>query len=64
MLFVSKKHLVPTNANRAPDVYLHAFFKSSCKLVRFSRMEFPWSCSCQDDCGIYYACAVLGWNLA
>jgi len=27
-------------------------------------MEFPRCCSYQGDCGIYYACAVLGRNLA
>jgi len=31
---------------------------SASVVLRFNR-----SCSCQDDCAIYYACAVLGWNL-
>jgi len=33
-----------------------SFFKADCKLVNLSRMAFPRSWSCQDDCGIYYAC--------
>jgi len=32
--------------------------RSALVLSRFHR-----SCWSQDDCGIYYACAVLGWNL-
>ena len=55
--------LVPTTANLAPGFYLQVF-KAGCKLVSFSRIAFPpWSCSCHDDCSIFYTCAVPGWNL-
>jgi len=32
-----------------------------CKLVI---QRFPQFCSCRGDCGIYYTCAALVWNLA
>jgi len=35
-----------------------------CRLVSLSRIAFHRSCSYQDDCCIFYACAVLGWNFA
>jgi len=41
-----------------------SFFKAGRKLVSVSRMAFPRSCSCQGDCGIYYACALPGRNHA
>ena len=34
-------------------------FKTDCNLVNLSRTAFPRSCSCQDDCSIYHACAVF-----
>jgi len=40
------------------------FFKAGCKLVGWTRMAFPWFCSCQDDCSINYVYAVIGRNLA
>jgi len=44
--------LVPTTANLAPGFLSASFFKAG---WRFHR-----SCSCHDNCGIYYACAALG----
>jgi len=39
-------------------------FKAACKLVNLSLMGFPPVFSCQDDCSVFYACAVLGKHLA
>jgi len=39
-------------------VFICKFFKAGCKLLSLSRMAFPQSCSCQDDCGICYVYAV------
>jgi len=40
-----------------------SFFKAGCKLVSCC-MAVPQFCSCQDHCGINYAYAVPGRNLA
>ena len=55
--------LVPTNVNLAM-VFICKIFQSRLKVGQFksSRIAFPRSCSRQDDLGIHYACAVLGWN--
>jgi len=63
MLFISKKQLISTNENLVWCLSASCF-KAGCKLVSLSRMAFPRSCSCQGDCGIHYACALLGRNLA
>jgi len=60
MLFISKKQLVPITTNLASGFLSVSFFKAGCTLVNLSRMAFPSvACSCEGDCGIYYACRVL-----
>jgi len=39
-------------------VFICKLFQSRLQVAHLSRMAFPWSCSCQDDCGICYAYAV------
>ena len=46
---VSSRKLVLTNARLEPGVLLQVFSKL------FIRWRFHRACSCQDDCGIYYA---------
>ena len=45
-------------------VFICKLLKTGCKSFSLSHMVFLQSCSCQDDCSIYYACAVLGRNLS
>ena len=52
----SSKALVPTTANLA--FYLQ-FFKQFANWSALIAWHFHRSCSCQDDCGIYYTCAAL-----
>ena len=54
---------LPTTANLATGFLSASFFKAGCKLVSLVVWGFHRSSSFQDDCDIYYACAVLGRNL-
>jgi len=64
MLFISKQALVPTDANFGSYVYLQTFTKQVGTWSASVLWLFTRSCSCQDDCGIHYACAVLDWKIA
>jgi len=63
MLFISKKTAVSTHANLA-ILFICELFQSSLQ-VSLSHMAFPpvLVSSFQDDCRIYYECAVLGSRL-
>ena len=40
-----------------------SFLKQLARWSAYVIWRFHRCCSCQDYCGIYYGCAVLGWNL-
>jgi len=50
--------LVPTNANLAM-VCICKLSQSKLQVGQLSGMAFARSCSCQDDCRIYYESAVI-----
>jgi len=58
MLFLSKNQLVPTTTNLALGFLSGSFLKQVASWLVVWRFCLSWLC--QDDCGIYYAYAVLG----
>jgi len=58
MLLISKKQLVPSDANLAM-VFICKLFQSRLQVAQF-KWSFPDLVHVKDDCGIYYACVVLG----
>jgi len=46
-----------------PLAFICKFIKQVANWSASAWWRFHRPCSCQDDCGIYYECAVLGWNL-
>jgi len=50
-----------------PLLFSYKFFKAGCNRLQIGQLKsYGVSTSlrpCQDDCGIYYAYAVRGWNL-
>jgi len=59
-----QKQSVPTAANLSLGFLSVRFLKLVGSWSAEAVWRFHRSCSCQDVCGIYYACAVLGSNLA
>jgi len=63
MLLISKKQLIPINANIAM-VIICKLFQSRLQVGQYKSHGISQSCSCQGGCSIYYTCAALGRNLA